>query len=293
MKRIGVFLCLAALAASISPAAARAAAAAEAPAPPPEPLPLWEFGVFGSAARLPHYRGSDEYKMYYLPLPYFIYRGKIFRSSREGVRSIFWENDRFETGLSLSGNPPVDDNNRARRGMPDLGAILEVGPMLKGYIRARENPNPLYVTLATRMAVSVDTDDLGLAGQGVRADLKLIYRNYPSLEKQNIHFGLNAGVDFADREGNRFFYEVEPEYATAARPAYSPGGGYAGFSLSANATKKLNHRLSLGLYYRWDNISGTAYADSPLVKSENNHVFGFALIWNMLRSKTASPYSNE
>ena len=290
MKRIALHLCLAALGASLSPAAARAADAGQ---PAPANLPLWEFGVFGGAARLPHYRGSDEYKEYYLPLPYFIYRGKVLRSNREGVRGIFWENNRFETGLSLNGNPPVDGDNEARRGMPELGAILEVGPMLKCYIADRDHPDPFYAMFAARMAVSVDTGDLGMAAQGFRGDLKLIYRNYTWLEDQHIDFGFNAGVDFADSECNRYFYEVDPAYATADRPAYSPEGGYAGFSLSANATKQLNKRLWLGVYYRWDNISGAAYADSPLVNTENNHVVGFALIWDRLESKTASSHKSE
>ena len=295
MKRIVLFPACVLLLACAPPPPARAAdaEAAGAEAPPAEVSPLWEFGVFGGAARLPHYRGSDEYKEYVLPLPYLIYRGKVFRSNREGVRSIFWENDRFETGVSLSGNPPVDDDNSARRGMPELGAIVEVGPLLKCHLNGRENPDPFYATLALRGAISVDTGDLDTAWQGTRGEVKLVYRNYTAFEKRDLHFGFNAGADFADREGNQYFYEVEPDYATADRPAYSPGGGYAGFSLSANATKELNRRLSLGIYYRWDNLSGTAYADSPLVKTENNHVFGFALIWNIRQSKTPSPYSTD
>ena len=255
-------------------------------------LPLWEVGLFGGAGRLPHYRGSDEYKTYFLPLPFFIYRGEVFRANREGVKSIFWENDRLETGLSMSGNPPVDDDNLAREGMPELGAIGEIGPMLKGYLRERRHPNPFYAVAAVRMAISADPDNFHTAHEGFRGDVRLVYRNYTWLEKWKVVFGLNAAVDFADAEGQRYFYEVEPEYATAERPAYSPDGGYSGFSLSANATKALNSRLKLGVYYRWDNLAGSSYADSPLVMTENNHIVGAALIWNIHRSATKSTHSS-
>ena len=255
-------------------------------------LPLWEVGLFGGAGRLPHYRGSDEYKTYYLPLPFLIYRGEVFRANREGVKSIFWENERIETGLSMSGNPPVADDNRAREGMPELGAIGEIGPMLKGYLRDRRNPNPLYAVAAVRMAISVDPDDFDTAHEGFRGDLRLVYRNYTWLEKWKVVFGLSAAVDFADAESQRYFYEVEPRYATAERPAYSPEGGYSGFSLSANATKSLNSRLKLGVYYRWDNLAGSSYEDSPLVQAENNHIVGAALIWNIHRSEKKSSHSS-
>ena len=255
-------------------------------------LPLWEVGLFGGAGRLPHYRGSDEYKTYFLPLPFFIYRGEVFRANREGVKSIFWENDRLETGLSMSGNPPVDDDNLAREGMPELGAIGEIGPMLKGYLRERRHPNPFYAVAAVRMAISADPDNFHTAHEGFRGDVRLVYRNYTWLEKWKVVFGLNAAVDFADAEGQRYFYEVEPRYATAERPAYSPDGGYSGFSLSANATKSLNSRLKLGVYYRWDNLAGSSYEDSPLVMTENNHIVGAALIWNIHRSEKKSSHAS-
>ena len=91
-------------------------------------LSLWEFGLFSGAARVPHYRGSDEYNIYALPFPYFIYRGEIIQASRDGLKGVFYKNNYIETNISLSGNPPVDGNNNARQGMPDLDALFELGP---------------------------------------------------------------------------------------------------------------------------------------------------------------------
>ena len=54
--------------------------------------PLWELGLFAGAAQIPHYRGSDEYNIYVLPLPYFIYRGEIIRAGKNGIKGIFYNN---------------------------------------------------------------------------------------------------------------------------------------------------------------------------------------------------------
>jgi outer membrane scaffolding protein for murein synthesis (MipA/OmpV family) len=255
----------------------------------PEDRPLWEVGVFVGAARLPHYRGSDEYTLYVLPLPYLIYRGEILKADREGFKGVFWENDRIETGLSLSGNPPVDKDNKAREDMPELGAIIEFGPMLQYFISDRKNPNPLFITAAVRAAISVDTDNLNMDYQGLIGGLKTVYRNRTWLEDQDVSLGASAGIDFADQDYNSYFYDVDPAYATVSRPAYSADGGYAGFSFSMHASKKITDRWSIGAYYRWDTISGAVYRDSPLVKTENNHIIGCALIWNILRSAEKVP----
>lgn len=248
--------------------------------------PLWEVGLFNGVARLPHYRGSDEYKLYVVPLPYLIYRGKTFKADRDGVKGIFWKSDRFETGLSLSGNPPVPNENEARHGMPDLGAILELGPMLKYFITERDNPDPFILTAAARAAFSVDTGTVNIGYQGLRGGLKAVYRNRTWLQDQGVTLGVSASLDFAGREYNNYFYEVEPVYATVDRPAYRADAGYAGFSISMNASKKISDHLAVGTYYRWDNLSGAIYRGSPLVKTENNHIFGVALIWKIHRSET-------
>ena len=260
--------------------------------PAKEEKPLWEAGLFNGAVRYPDYRGSDEYTAYILPLPYFIYRGELIRINREGVKGIFWSNDRIETALSLSGWPPVNKDNKARQGMPEIGAIAEIGPGIKIFIREREAEDPLYIKAGVRAAVSAD-NDLSVAYRGLRGDAKLVYRNRTWLKDQKIKLGLAAGVSFANRAYTDFLYGVDPIYATATRPAYSADGGYAGFNASAYAVKKLNDRWLVRAYYRWDNLSGTAFADSPLVKTENNHIVGIALTWRIFESDKTSRYQSD
>jgi outer membrane protein len=248
--------------------------------------PLWEFGLFNTAARLPHYRGSDEYQWYVLPIPYFIYRGKILRANREGVRGVFLDSEHFEMNLSLWGNPPVTGDSDARDGMDELDALIEAGPALKWYFSGRDPEVPFYLQAALRGACSIDFDGgVDLAYQGLHGAVNLVYLNRRLFKARDLSFGVNLGVDFADSRLNGYFYEVPQSQARPDRPQYEADAGYAGASLAVSLLKKLTDRLSLVLYSRWENVSGAVFEDSPLVKRENNLSFATVLIWKIAESK--------
>ncbi len=248
--------------------------------------PLWEMGVFTGAARIPHYRGSDEYTVYVLPVPYLVYRGDLLKVDRDGLRGALLDKGRIEASLSFSGNPPVNRKNRAREGMSELGAILECGGLIKVHLTDRRSPDVLFFGMDLRAATSVDPDDLGMAYQGLHGGFHLVYRNRTLLKTRGTSFGCSGGVDFSDQSYNRYFYDVAASEANPSRPAYRSRGGLGGFSLSFSAHKKFSDRWSVGAFYRWDNISGARFRDSPLVKVDNNHVFGCALIWKIHQSDT-------
>ncbi|MEZ4525525.1 MAG: MipA/OmpV family protein [Desulfobacterales bacterium] len=236
-----------------------------------EPKPLWEIGLFSGAARIPHYRGSDEYNWYVLPLPYVIYRGEILQADREGLKGIFFKSKSFESSISLSGNPPVDGDNDARQGMPDLDAMFEIGPGLKWHITGDFLPqsDALFAQIALRAASSIAFDSgLDLSYLGLHADISLSYACQSLLKNQGIAFGGKISADFADKDLNAYFYDVDSKYARPDRHFYESDSGYAGFSLSGWMNKKLAPSLSLGFYSRWDNISGAVYEDSPLAKEK-------------------------
>jgi len=267
------------------------------PAQAEEEKPLWEIGLFSGAARIPHYRGSDEYNWYVLPLPYVIYRGQILQADREGVKGIFFKTKSFESSISVSGNPPVDGDNDAREGMPDLDAMFEIGPSLKWHLAGDflNHGDALYAQIALRAASSIAFDSgVDFSYLGFHADLSLAYANQSLFKNQEIGFGGKIAADFADSDLNAYFYDVEQEYARDDRHFYASDSGYAGFSLSGWVHKKLTGVLSLGFYSRWDNISGAVYEDSPLVKEKNNFTIGCALDWNIWESKRkAASWSAE
>jgi outer membrane protein len=249
-------------------------------APTKEKLPLYEYGVVGLAASLPHYRGSDEYSSYAFPLPYFIYRGKRIKANRDGVRGIFWRNKHFETDLSLSGNPPVSDENEARAGMGELDGLIEIGPALRYYFYEYGERESFFLQWNIRAGFSFGFDSgMDVSYQGLISDWALVYRNASFFRDENIRFHLKTGPQFGDNELHSYFYEVAPQYVTETRSQYSGEAGYAGWQMSGSILKELTPKFWISLYGRYINSSGAAFEDSPLVETSNNYVIGASFLW--------------
>lgn len=264
-----------------------ASAGAAAGAPPGDDLvkPLWELGGGVASARLPQYRGSDEYSVYTLPFPFFIYRGEWLKATRDGVRTVFLRAPRAETDLSFFGNPPVGSGNRARAGMPDLDPVLEAGPGAKWFLTPRDARRVVYLRPAARAVAAVGWDGgPETSYQGLHAEAGVVYRDRALGGKACWKGGGMAGVEFTDPRYNRYFYDVPEAYATAERPAYRSRGGYAGFKLAANLVREFPAHVYAGVYAAWANQDGAACADSPLVRARNNVTVGFVIGWNFARS---------
>jgi len=253
---------------------------------PSRTKPLWELRLFNSVVRLPLYRGSGEYKVYFLPIPYLIYRGQNFQSDREGIRGVFYRSEFLETTLSFYGNPPVDDEDTAREGMGDLDPIIEAGPALKWFFLGRHPRKYLYLRPALRWTASVGLpDNFKFRHRGWRFLVNLIYQYDAPWDNDRWKFGLNLGVDFADRRYNGYFYDVPEEDTLPDRPIFKTDGGYGGLMFAGNLTYHINKRFSIVVYGRWDALAGAVYQDSPLVEEKNNFIGAIALIWNVTASK--------
>ncbi|MEI6661925.1 MAG: MipA/OmpV family protein, partial [Comamonadaceae bacterium] len=95
-------------------------------------LPLWEAGVFAGSLASPAYPGSAERLTRTLALPYFIYRGDILRIDRGGVGARMMMGPDVELDVGFAASLPASSADiTVRQGMPDLGTLLEFGPVLK------------------------------------------------------------------------------------------------------------------------------------------------------------------
>lgn len=254
-----------------------------------ERLPLYEYGIVGLAAHFPHYLGSDEYQSYVFPLPYFVYRGEVLKADRDGVRTIFFRHQQWETDISLAGNPPAGDN-QARQGMEDLDALGEIGPALNYYFFDNGERDNLYLQATLRAAFSFDFEGgVEIRHQGYVSDLSVIFHESRLFRAQRLRFHLSTGIRFGDADMHSYFYEVGQEDATAARRQYQAEGGYGGLQLSGSITKELTDSLAVSCYGRWANLDGAVYEDSPLVATRNNAFLGAMLVWKIGESTEAAP----
>lgn len=274
---------VAVLATNFAGLAAGAVAQADAGSNARGPRPLWELGAGVAGLRLPDYRGADQSRNYALPLPYFVYRGTWLRADRDGARALLFNEDRVKVDVSLSASTPTNsENNLAREGMPDLPAIVEVGPNLSLTLAGslRHDRWRLDLRLPVRAAVTLQRSP-AYVGATFSPNLNLDVNLGDSDGDWNL--GLLTGPVFADGRYNGYQYGVDAVYATAARPAYRASGGYAGWQALISTSRRFG-RLWAGAFMRYDSLRGAVFEDSPLVKRSSALTLGFGVAWVMATS---------
>ncbi|MGH8758664.1 MAG: MipA/OmpV family protein [Burkholderiales bacterium] len=263
-RRVQRVVCAAALLSLHGPAAA-------------ELWPKLETGVGAAAAALPTYRGSSNYGVVALPFPYIIYRGENLRLNRRGARvqALTW--DSFSLGFSgaitLPGHGGEDP---ARDGMPALDPTLEVGPSLDWSFHSADTAWCLCVPI--RFGTATDAVHWRSVGWLAHPQLRVqrLIRDGDSARIASMSFG----PKFADRRYHAYFYEVQPQFATATRPAFDAVGGYSGLGASMSFGVRRD-RWGAGVTLSGDWLEGAAFEDSPLVKSHTSVTAGVWLTYRL------------
>lgn len=256
-----------------------------------ELLPLWEAGAGVSVIDFPEYRGSAERRTWVLPFPYLVYRGEFLKADERRVRGLFFKTERVELDASVNGTVPVKSSeNAAREGMPDLDPTLEIGPSLNfSLLKSTDRKTTLELRLPVRAVLASDFSYVDCVGWVFQPTLNVDTRDifgYPGWK-----LGLLGGPVYSDGRYNRYFYAVDPAFATTGRPAYSPGGGYGGAQFIAALSKRYRD-FWIGGFAKWDTLSGAVFVDSPLVTARQNWSGGFAVAWLIGESKTRVETNN-
>lgn len=258
--------------------------AAQAAAPTPaQALPLWEVGGFGFGISQQAYPGAEQQVQRALVLPYFIYRGRFLRADRDtaGLRAL--KTERMELDLGFAGAFAArSDRIEARRGMPDLGTLVEFGPRLKLNLHQDEACGTWRLELPLRGVFDLDA---GAAHRGMTFEPELGYqRRLPG--RWNASASVSAII--ADRRLASTFYAVDPAFAQAQRPAYAASGGLVAWRLSASFSRALGPDWRVFGFGRLDSVIGAANQDSPLVKRRHGASAGFGLAYTWMRSQRSA-----
>lgn len=247
--------------------------------------PLWELGAAGGAGITPDYPASDEYHPVGLVLPYVLYRGKIFRAGDKSAiaRGRFLRSERLEFDLSLSGSFAADSNhNDARRGMPDLDTLIEVGPRLQLTLAAPSPQAKIGFELPIRTVFSVAFNGIGY--RGVTFHPRFTY-HHDDLFGVITRLKLTAGPIFATEELMDYFYQVRDRYVTAERPAFNATAGYLGSEFGLLARRQVSRHLSLYGALKVSNYEGATNADSPLFRTKTTAAVGLGFVWSFYQSQ--------
>jgi outer membrane protein len=253
-----------------------------------EEEPLWELGAGLTLLQMPDYSGSDKNRLYLLPYPYFIYRGDILDIDEERISGRVFKTDRLLLDVSFFGQVPVESSgNEARQGMPDLDPTFQVGPSLEVSLWGkRHNPYHLYLFIPVRAVFS--TDFSSLRHEGWVFGPRLVYEINDLFSSPHFDLDVSAGPTFADSAYHRYYYSVDPAYATPSRPAHSAGGGYSGTALTLGLSKTYQ-QVIFSAFVSVDLLQGAAFEDSPLVKTKVSFMSGFMVSWIFMKSAKTVP----
>lgn len=241
-------------------------------------LALWELGVGLGGASLPEYRGSNEQQQYLLPIPYLVYRGERINVDRRGMRGLLFAKDSMAVNIDADFGIPVDSGqNGARSGMSNLDFMLHLGPSLEFTLHEeRGHGDVLKIKFPVQAVASLDMSQPGTHGWFFYPHLNYIIRSRWTL-------GTALGAAFATRDYHQYYYGVAQSDTTATRPEYSAAAGYSGLRMSLSLSRRMGD-IWLGMFVRYENLTNSVYANSPLVRSNYSLVTGFGATWVFLRS---------
>jgi outer membrane scaffolding protein for murein synthesis (MipA/OmpV family) len=246
----------------------------------PELLPLWEVGAVGLAMSQQAYPGASQNVGRGLALPYLIYRGKYLRADRESVGLRAFNTPQFELDVGFAAAFGArSDEVDARRGMPDLGTLVEFGPRLKWHLGQGPGNGRLRAEFALRGVF--DLDDR-LSHKGISFEPRLIYEWRGS----GWRYGTSAGAVLGNRRLADTYYGVAPAYATTGRPAYTAESGLINWRLGVNMSRDMTPNLRLFGFVWLDSVAGAANRASPLVQKTTGTSVGVGLTYTFARSAT-------
>ena len=249
-----------------------------------EEKPLWELGIGGVLLVMPDYRGSDEYRLYPLPYPYFVYRGDIIRADEHGLSGRIFKTDRIVLDFSVYGSVPVkSSNNTAREGMPDLDPTFELGPALNIMILSSK-PDQYNLNLFFPVRAVLSTNFTSVSREGWVFSPRINFEKGDIIPDTGLKLGISAGPMFADSGYHAYYYTVEPAYAKVSREAFSAGGGYSGSTLTVGLNKAYKDFV-FNAFFSADFLEGAVFQNSPLVKRQTSFMGGISVSWIFLKSE--------
>lgn len=244
-------------------------------------LPLWELGVFAGTVTTPAYPGSSDRASRSLALPIFVYRGEVFRVERGDVGARLFSSDDIELDLGFSASLPASsDDLTVRKGMSDLGTLVEFGPRVK-FTLARPAPGT-RVRLEVPMRAVLEFNN-GVRQQGYAFEPEL------GLEVRDVGSGWSlsatASLFFGDKDLNNYFFGVSTPYATATRPAFDAQAGLITTRLGLRLAKSLTPDVRVYGFVRHELMEGATSKASPLFQQTTGTSVGVGLLWTLARSE--------
>ncbi len=242
--------------------------------------PLWEAGLAGFGLTGPAYPGAADDIGRGLVLPWFVYRGPVWRAAGGTVGARVAKNAFAEFDIGLSGALRASsDDVKVRSGMPELGFLLEFGPRAKLNLVRPSQDSVVRLELPLRGVFEFNS---GVNYRGLTFEPKLTY------DKRDLGrgwgFSGSLGLIYGDQQFNQYLYGVPSLYATSSRSAYTAKAGLITPRAQLTLSHKLNEDVRMFAFSRTDFSGRSVNSDSPLHLQERGTTLGLGIIWTIGRS---------
>jgi len=176
--------------------------------------------------------------------------------------------------------------------MPDLDFMAEIGPELEIRLSDRTAEQGEFL-LAFQLRAGISLDSLNTSSRGYVLSPEFEYRRDQVFGGDNL-LSLRFRPSWATEDYMDYYYEVEPRFATARRPAFDAMSGYVGSKITAAITRQINEKLVLGVSASYYLNSGAENDLSPLFQSNSGASIQVALVRTLAESKRrAKPKSED
>ena len=247
--------------------------------------PRWELGMVAFGVSQQAWPGASAQVRRAWPLPYAYYRGPVLRLDPDtvGLRAVKTPDFMLDVGFSGAFGSRAQDIP-ARRGMPDLGTLVEFGPRGTWQLGRSAAGTRWQFELPLRGVFDVDARG---ASRGFTIE--------PQLQAQHLNVSGwkltgSAAVLLGDQRINDTVYGVAPRYASPTRAAWDGRAGLVAWRLTASASRPLTPEWQVFGFARVDDVAGAANAGSPLVQQRTGLTAGVGVRWTIFRStRQASP----
>ena len=241
----------------------------------------WELGGGLAAFDVPLYVGSSENRQYLLPVPYVKLTTKYLEID-EGIRGFFFTSPNVRLDISADLGVPVNSNDSdARKGMPDLDAVLQLGPsVMISLMGSRLSETELRLELPVRTAIATDLRNTENIGWIFEPRVGFEKRRH---NKRGLSYSAALGLRYTTREYNAYYYDVQPQFVTPERAFYESDKGYSGLVTNLAAGWREGEVIYWALL-RYRNLNNAVFEDSPLVEEKNYYILGVGVTWVFAQS---------
>ena len=241
----------------------------------------WTMGIGLGVFDYHLYPGAKQTNRLIFPAPYFTYRSPKFEVDR-GIKSFIYNSETVIIDISADFGFPVDsDDTLARKGMPDLDFVLQLGPSLEFMLNDKKtNYFDARFEIPLRVAFAVDPGSIDSIGYLIEPRFTLKHQRS---SKTGLTHKATFGLKFATQEFHAYYYDVAAEFSTATRAEYKSDAGFGGSFVNYRISYKTNDFVYWA-FVRYQSLRGAEVEDSPLVLQNDYYFLGVGFAWIFAQS---------